>query len=42
MENKLVIGTANFGMAYGQGVNTEELSLSSINNCRLINVLLYS
>ncbi len=32
MENKLVIGTANFGMAYGQGVNPEELSVSSINN----------
>ena len=32
MKNKLVIGTANFGMAYGQGVNPEELSVSTIKN----------
>ena len=32
MKNKLVIGTANFGMAYGQGVNPKELSVSTIKN----------
>ena len=26
MENKLVIGTANFGMTYGQGIHAEKLS----------------
>ena len=26
MKNKLAIGTANFGMAYGHGTKTEKLS----------------